>query len=249
MSDTAVVEQSQPVVVPEPVSPERKAATDMIEGFEGRSVAPGGDQWDGSRWVNTTARDAKGRFAKITESLEQGRKLAEYVQLAKAGAIEPLEEHDSETWLALRQAQIDAGMDRISVPESFTAEEKPAEKENANDSASAELTEQEVKHFTNYKSMLTNVAAKMAIDGGATTAALDGLSRAHREYGVPPEEINYLGIALADCDNSHEVLLALGRNPDVVARYTQLGPQGMREAVLARCDGSRKIVRAFQKRN
>jgi hypothetical protein len=234
MSDAAVVEQNQPVAAPEPV--ERKAATDMIEGFEGRSsVAPGGNQWDGekSEWVNpTTVRDDKGRFAKVRESLEQSQKKAEYVRLAKAGAIEPDESMDASTWAAVRQAQIDAGMDKINVPESFLAEAEPAEKENANEGSSDEsFSEEEKRHFTNHNAMITNAIAKMAIDGGETRAAVDGFDRAYREYGIEPRRMVYMGHCIAECENPHEVLLALGKKPEVVATLSGLSAGQMHAAV------------------
>lgn len=237
MSEQAVIEQSQPAVVPEPAaSPEPRAATEMIERI---TTAPGGNEWDGekSEWVNGVERaqrerDDKGRFAKVRESLEQSQKKSEYVRLLREGAVEPTEEMDAETWAAVRQAQIDAGTNKITVPEFPVADGENADSANESPAQGERLTPEEEKHFTDYNSMLANVAAKMAIDGGDTKAALDGLSSAHERYGVSADAINYMGHCIADCANAHEVFLTVGKKPEVVATLSRLAPQRMRAAVL-----------------
>jgi hypothetical protein len=221
-------------------------ATSMIENFPSRGdgdgaaaedhksggtdVAPGGNSWDGEKWVNTAARDEKGRFAKVRESLALSQKKSAFVRDVLDGVVEPDEAHDPETWRAAREAQLARGTHKITPPD-FPEEEK-AGKSAAGDGKTGqqELSPEEIKHFEAHDTFLSSVAAKIAVDPDTKTA-LEGFQQA-ADKGATYQAIAYLGHVISDTPNAHEVFMALGKNPDAIAMYTtRLSPQGMAQAV------------------
>jgi hypothetical protein len=201
----------------------------------GDDVALGGNEFDSATnsYKNRTprdARDGKGRFQAVRESLERSQKRSDYVRSVLEGGVEPDESTmDADTWAAARNAQIARGTNRITAPE-FPAE-RSADGATANNTAEQELTPAEQAHFEAHDSFMSSVAAKIAIDPETRTAR-DGFAAA-LEKGTAPEAMKYLGHCIADTDNPHEVFLALGKNPEAVDLYSRLKPEGMRSAVLA----------------
>ena len=239
--ETAVEQKPEPQPAAEPpsfeqFSKDRKAGkVDATAG--GDEISPGGNQWDGkqNKFVNPV-RDGQGRFAKVRESLEKSQQKSTYVRAVLEGAVEPDEKTmDADTWAAARNAQIERGTNKITPPD-FPTEKTGAEKtgtatttETATDEP--QLSPEEVKHFEAHDSMLANFAAKIAIDTEMRTA-VNELKTAVTHGGMPEVAMNYLGHCIADVQNPYEVFLALGRNPEAAVMYAQMGPHGMRRAIL-----------------
>lgn len=236
--ETAVEQKPDPAAEPsfEQFSKDRKAGkVDATAG--GDEVSPGGNQWDPkqNKFVNPV-RDDQGRFAKVRESLEKSQQKSTYVRAVLEGAIEPDETTmDADTWAAARNAQIERGTNKITAP-NFSTEKTDAEKAGTATSTETttkqpQLSPEDVRHIEAHDSMLANFAAKVAVDT-ETRTALDGLKTAVTQGGMPEVAMAYLGHCIADVQNPHEVFLALGRNPAAAVMYAQLGPNGMRRAVL-----------------
>lgn len=235
MSDGALdLEQptAEPAAEPpsfEQFSKDRKAGkVDATTG--GDEINPAGNKWDAERnqFVNPV-RDEGGRFSKVRESLAQSQSKAEYVKAVLEGAIQPDERMDPDTWAAARNAQIRSQSGRITPPN--LGEETGAGAKTAG-APVVELSPADVKHFQDHDAMLAGIAAKAAVDG-ETQGALEGFKTAVVN-GVPGYAVDYLGHCIAECGaNAHGVFLALGKNPDAVAMYSQMPPEGMRRAVLA----------------
>ena len=173
-------------------------------------------------------RDKAGRFSALTQSLqrdafEQSKRRQEWLQMLESGAVEPSEQLSANEWAKARNAQIANRTQNIQAPDA------PKEAHAAKpESTAQELSPEEIKHFENHETFISTLAAKMAVDA-ETRDAVTGL----RNSGMPQAAIVVMGHAIADVENPHEVVLALGKAPEVAAMYSQLSPQGMHAAIRA----------------
>ena len=227
----AVVEQ-QPQA--EPVVDETAEAWKEYSGSE--DPAAGGNQWDGAKekFVNKTPRDGQGRFAKVRESLQRPEKRSTYVKAVLEGAVAPDENTmDADTWAAARNAQIARGSNKISPPE--LPAEKPADAATGEgktvEQGQHQLTEKEVAQIEKHQAFISATAARAAIDP-ATRDAVAGFKKAVDD-GTDPHAVDYLGVVISGVENSSDVLLTLGRNPEAIAMFSRLPIESMPSAVLA----------------
>jgi hypothetical protein len=191
-------------------------------------------KWDGQKeaWVDAIpARDEKGRFARVRESLAKSQQKTAYIQALQAGAVEPTEDMPPELWAAARNAQILQGTDRIKAPD--FGPEKTAEGAEKREPSNAEqsLSPEETQHFEKYETFMSDLVAKRAIDP-ETKSALEGFGKAI-DAGIPHDALAVLGHVISDTENPHEVLLALGKDPSSILVFSRLAPQGMAQAVHA----------------
>jgi hypothetical protein len=86
MAEAAAVVEQQGAGSPA----EESASGANVEAVKGGDkMSPGGNQWDGEKgeFVNPVARDEKGRFAKVRESLAKAKWSSEYVTAVQNGSI------------------------------------------------------------------------------------------------------------------------------------------------------------------
>jgi hypothetical protein len=159
-----------------------------------------------------TPRDGAGRFSKILSSWKED---AEYREAVLGGAVAPSDEMDPETWRAARLAQIEHGTSKITAPEPEGKPEgekveaaKPSGDEQKNDQQEAEpFLPSDHPHF---------VRAKQAEDWYPDLAAVVA--------AVPFPVSRGTGRAIAELDNSADVLYALCKNPQLFAALETLSP-------------------------
>jgi len=213
---------------------------------DGDKMSPGGNQWDGEKneFVNPVARDDKGRFAKVRESLAKAKWSSEYVQAVQNGAIQPSEEMDASTWIAARNGQIRAQTQGITAPD-LPPEPSPQAQGTKPAGAGPELSPEEIKGFEAHEAFMGSLAAKIAVDP-ETQKAMEGLGKAI-ERGANRDAIAYMGVLISRTDNPHEVFQALGQNPDAIKTYCSLEPQAMAMCIRSLSQQLTQAKAALQK--
>jgi hypothetical protein len=199
----------------------------------GDDVALGGNEFDSATnsYKNRTprdARDGKGRFQAVRESLERSQKRSDYVRSVLEGVVEPHESQDSETWAAARNAQIARGTNKITPPE--FPDENAGDGAEGLDNAVAEqpLTPEAIKHNELHEEMHTRLLARLEAPEvkKLTTAMEYALDR-----GATPYYFDTLGHVAADFDNGEAVLFHLGENPEKLASYSFLSPERLKSVI------------------
>jgi hypothetical protein len=199
----------------------------------GDDVALGGNEFDSATnsYKNRTprdARDGKGRFQAVRESLERSQKRSDYVRSVLEGVVEPHESQDSETWAAARNAQIARGTNKITPPE-FPDENAGDGAEGGENAIREEpLTPEQIKHNEAHQELHTRLVVRLE------SPEVQQLQRALHfatEKGATPFFLDSLGHIVSDHDNGEEILFHLGANQEKLAAYSLLS-KGQLEGVI-----------------